>query len=99
MPARRFVQVDVFTDTPFCGNPLAVILDGPGLTDEQMQAIAREMNLSETTFVLPPTEPRRACQSAHLYPTTGVAFRRTSGAGDQLRAGDGGFAPEPWGQV
>ena len=57
MPARRFVQVDVFTDTPFSGNPLAVILDGQGLTGEQMQAIAREMNLSETTFVLPPTDP------------------------------------------
>jgi trans-2,3-dihydro-3-hydroxyanthranilate isomerase len=56
MPARRFVQVDVFTDTPFCGNPLAVILDGQGLTSEQMQAIAREMNLSETTFVLPSTD-------------------------------------------
>jgi trans-2,3-dihydro-3-hydroxyanthranilate isomerase len=55
MPALRLVQVDVFTDTPFCGNPLAVILDGQGLTGEQMQAIAREMNLSETTFVLPAT--------------------------------------------
>jgi trans-2,3-dihydro-3-hydroxyanthranilate isomerase len=57
MPARRFIQVDVFTDTPFCGNPLAVILDGQGLTGEQMQAIAREMNLSETAFVLPSTDP------------------------------------------
>jgi trans-2,3-dihydro-3-hydroxyanthranilate isomerase len=56
MPALRFVQVDVFTDTPFCGNPLAVILDGQGLTGEQMQAIAREMNLSETTFILPSTD-------------------------------------------
>jgi trans-2,3-dihydro-3-hydroxyanthranilate isomerase len=56
MPALRFVQVDVFTETPFCGNPLAVILDGRGLTGEQMQAIAREMNLSETTFILPPTD-------------------------------------------
>jgi trans-2,3-dihydro-3-hydroxyanthranilate isomerase len=53
MPVCRFVQVDVFTDTPYCGNPLAVILDGRGLTDERMQAIAREMNLSETTFILP----------------------------------------------
>ena len=59
MPARRFIQVDVFTDTPFSGNPLAVILDGQGLTGEQMQAIAREMNLSETTFVLPPTTQLR----------------------------------------
>lgn len=55
MPGRRFVQVDVFTDTPLCGNPLAVILDGEGLTGEQMQAVAAEMNLSETTFILPPT--------------------------------------------
>lgn len=53
MPTLRFVQVDVFTDTPFCGNPLAVILDGGELTGEQMQAIAREMNLSETTFIQP----------------------------------------------
>jgi trans-2,3-dihydro-3-hydroxyanthranilate isomerase len=57
MLRRRFVQVDVFTDTPLCGNPLAVVLDGEGLTSEQMQAIAREMNLSETTFLLPPTAP------------------------------------------
>jgi trans-2,3-dihydro-3-hydroxyanthranilate isomerase len=56
MPTLRFVQVDVFTDTPFCGNPLAVILDGRELTGEQMQAIAREMNLSETTFILPSTD-------------------------------------------
>lgn len=56
MPALRFVQVDVFTETPFCGNPLAVILEGQGLTGEQMQAIAREMNLSETTFVLLSTD-------------------------------------------
>jgi trans-2,3-dihydro-3-hydroxyanthranilate isomerase len=55
MPALRVVQVDVFTDKPLCGNPLAVILDGQGLAVEQMQAIARETNLSETTFVLPPT--------------------------------------------
>ena len=47
------VQVDVFTDRAFAGNSLAVILDGRGLTTEQMQAIALEMNLSETTFILP----------------------------------------------
>ncbi|GAM17392.1 hypothetical protein SAMD00019534_005670 [Acytostelium subglobosum LB1] len=54
---RRFKQVDVFTKTPLLGNPLAVILDSDGLTDAQMQGIARWTNLSETTFVLPPTEP------------------------------------------
>jgi PhzF family phenazine biosynthesis protein len=54
---RRFKQVDVFTTAPFKGNPLAVILDADGLSDAQMQAIARWTNLSETTFVLPPTDP------------------------------------------
>jgi PhzF family phenazine biosynthesis protein len=51
-------QVDVFTTTPLCGNPVAVVLDAQGLNSEEMQAIAREMNLSETTFVLPPTTPK-----------------------------------------
>src|SRR6202521_4674991 len=48
-----FVQVDVFTSRPFDGNSLAVVLDGRGLSDAEMQALAREMNLSETTFILP----------------------------------------------
>ncbi|MGZ4731452.1 MAG: PhzF family phenazine biosynthesis protein [Terriglobales bacterium] len=47
------VQVDVFTDRALTGNSLAVFLDGRGLSTEQMQALAREMNLSETTFILP----------------------------------------------
>ena len=50
----RFVQVDVFTDRPFAGNPLAVFPEAAGITDEQMMKIAREMNLSETVFVLEP---------------------------------------------
>jgi PhzF family phenazine biosynthesis protein len=54
---RQFKQVDVFTAVPFKGNPLAVILDASGLSTEQMQAIARWTNLSETTFVLPATDP------------------------------------------
>jgi len=54
---RPFKQVDVFTDTPFFGNPLAVVLDGSDLSDEAMQRFARWTNLSETTFVLPATEP------------------------------------------
>jgi trans-2,3-dihydro-3-hydroxyanthranilate isomerase len=48
-----YVIADVFTDTPFCGNQLAVITDGRGLTSGQMQTIAREFNFAETTFVLP----------------------------------------------
>jgi trans-2,3-dihydro-3-hydroxyanthranilate isomerase len=58
MREYRFVQVDVFTDTPFGGNPLAVFPDAAGLTTVDMQRIAREMNLSETTFVLPPQAPQ-----------------------------------------
>src|SRR5262249_561987 len=49
----EFIQLDVFTQTPLAGNPLAVFPDARGLTDTEMQALAREMNLSETTFILP----------------------------------------------
>jgi trans-2,3-dihydro-3-hydroxyanthranilate isomerase len=49
----EFVQLDVFASERFAGNPLAVFFDGRGLTDAEMQSIAREMNLSETTFILP----------------------------------------------
>jgi len=53
MPVRtyQFVQVDVFTQTPLAGNPLAIFPDAQGLDDAEMQALAREMNLSETTFI------------------------------------------------
>ncbi len=53
MKEYRFIQVDVFTDRPFGGNPLAVFPDAEGLNTAEMQCLAREMNLSETTFVLP----------------------------------------------
>ena len=53
----EFVTVDVFTSVPFGGNPLAVLPQAEGLTGEQMQAVAREFNLSETAFVLPPETP------------------------------------------
>jgi len=52
---RRYSQVDVFSDTPFLGNPLAVVIDADGLSTEAMQRIATWTNLSETTFLLPPT--------------------------------------------
>ena len=57
MQQRPFRQVDVFTAEPYLGNPVAVVQDGSGLTDAQMQAFARWTNLSETTFLLPPTDP------------------------------------------
>jgi trans-2,3-dihydro-3-hydroxyanthranilate isomerase len=53
MHTYEFVQLDVFTQTPLSGNPLAVFPDARGLTDAEMQALAREMNLSETTFIFP----------------------------------------------
>src|SRR5256886_14974373 len=49
----EFVQLDVFTRTPLTGNPLAIFTDARGLDDGEIQALAREMNLSETTFILP----------------------------------------------
>ncbi|KJV35719.1 PhzF family phenazine biosynthesis protein [Luteibacter yeojuensis] len=58
MAHRRFKQVDVFGGPPFMGNPVAVVLDAEGMADEQLAAMARWTNLSETTFVLPPSDPR-----------------------------------------
>jgi len=55
---RRFAQVDVFSATPYLGNALAVVLDGDGLSAERMQRFAAWTNLSETTFVVRPTDPR-----------------------------------------
>ncbi|RZT84092.1 trans-2,3-dihydro-3-hydroxyanthranilate isomerase [Pseudonocardia sediminis] len=57
MSGLHYDVVDVFTDRPYAGNPLAVVRDADDLTGEQMQAIATEFNLSETTFTLPPTDP------------------------------------------
>ena len=57
MKQRLFKQVDVFTAAPYLGNPVAVVLDGDGLTDMQMASFARWTNLSETTFVLTPVDP------------------------------------------
>lgn len=81
---RRYVTVDVFTDRAFGGNQLAVVLDAEGLSTAQMQAIAREFNYSETTFVLP---PRDAAHDAEVriftvnkeipfagHPNVGTAF-------------------------
>lgn len=56
MTQRPFRQVDVFTATPYRGNPVAVVLDGTGLSTEQMQSFTNWTNLSEATFLLPPTQ-------------------------------------------
>jgi trans-2,3-dihydro-3-hydroxyanthranilate isomerase len=70
----RFVQVDVFTDRPFGGNPLAVFPEAHGLTTEEMQSLAREMNLSETTFVLPPSDPAADFKVRIFTPAKEVPF-------------------------
>ena len=92
-----FTQFDVFTSRPLEGNPLAVVHDGAGLADDQMQAIAREMNLSETTFIFPrdkATESERGIRVRIFtvqeelpfagHPTLGTAFflRGNSGASE-----------------
>ena len=56
MQSRRFIQCDVFSPTPTLGNALAVVVDGEGLSTQQMQQFAAWTNLAETTFILPPTE-------------------------------------------
>ena len=83
MRSFRYVVVDVFTDTPLVGNALAVFTDGRGLGEEEMQRLAREMNLSESVFVLPPEAGGNAririfTPSVELpfagHPTLGSAF-------------------------
>ncbi len=74
MTRRRFVTLDVFTETPLAGNPLAVVLDAEGLDKVAMQAIAREFNLSETVFVLPPSEPRHRARLRIFTPLAELPF-------------------------
>lgn len=74
MPTVRYVTVDVFTQTRFTGNPLAVILDAQGLTSADMQNIATEFNYSEVTFVLPPQDPANSAEVRIFTPTMEVPF-------------------------
>ena len=69
-----FVTVDVFTDRKFGGNPLAVVPDATGLTGAQMQAIAGEFNLAETTFVLPPQDRAHTAQVRIFTPRAELPF-------------------------
>src|SRR5437763_9141169 len=95
---RDFVTVDVFTDRRFGGNPLAVVLNAEGLTTAQMQSVAGEFNLSETTFVLPPkhsghtAEVRIFTPKAELpfagHPNVGTAFVLASRIAPGRASGD-----------
>lgn len=72
--SRPFRQVDVFTATPYFGNPVAVVLDGEDLDPRQMQTLARWTNLSETTFVLPPTAAGADYQVRIFTPSSELPF-------------------------
>lgn len=72
--ARPFKQVDVFTDQPFRGNPVAVVVDGSGLDRDQMQRFASWTNLSETTFLLPPGDPRADYRVRIFTPVSELPF-------------------------
>jgi PhzF family phenazine biosynthesis protein len=71
---RQFAQVDVFTAEPYLGNPVAVVLDGAGLADEEMRRFARWTNLSETTFVLPPESPEADYRVRIFTPSVELPF-------------------------
>jgi PhzF family phenazine biosynthesis protein len=71
---RAFKQVDVFTATPYLGNPLAVVLDGAGLSDAEMAAFARWTNLSETTYLLPPMQPEADYRVRIFTPDSELPF-------------------------
>jgi PhzF family phenazine biosynthesis protein len=72
--ARAFTQVDVFTHEPYLGNPVAVVHDGEGLSDAEMQQFASWTNLSETTFLLPPTDPGADYRVRIFTPTLELPF-------------------------
>jgi trans-2,3-dihydro-3-hydroxyanthranilate isomerase len=74
MPTYAFVTLDVFTDRRFGGNPLAVFPDARGLSDADMQALAAEFNLSETTFVLPPSDPANTARVRIFNRTAEMPF-------------------------
>jgi trans-2,3-dihydro-3-hydroxyanthranilate isomerase len=97
-PGYAFVTADVFTDQRFAGNPLAVFPDARGLTAEQMGMIAREFNLSETTFVLPPERPEHTRRVRIFtpgkelpfagHPTIGTAIALAAGGHIQCTDGE-----------
>lgn len=97
MRAYRYLRIDVFTNRPFQGNPLAVFPTAQGLDARTMQQIAREMNLSETTFVLPPTKAGAVARVRIFtidrelplagHPVVGTAFALAATGALELRPG------------
>jgi predicted PhzF superfamily epimerase YddE/YHI9 len=83
----RIYQVDAFTRTRFSGNPAGVVPDAAGLDEAQMQAIARELNNSETAFILPSGGPDHDVHVRFFTPTTEVQMRR-AGLSGWIRQGE-----------
>ncbi|MFI6548241.1 PhzF family phenazine biosynthesis protein [Streptomyces prunicolor] len=94
MPRNRsFMQVDVFSTSPYSGNPVAVVLDGTGLSDEEMQGLARWTDLSETTFVLPPTVPEADYRLRIFAPGSELPFAGHPTLGSARAWLEGGGTP------
>ncbi|MFC7514555.1 PhzF family phenazine biosynthesis protein [Herbaspirillum sp. GCM10030257] len=99
MIQRRFRQVDVFTTLPYQGNPVAVILDGDGLTTEQMQAISRWTNLSETTFVCTAADPSADYRLRIFCPASEMRFAGHPTIGSAHALLTSGFRPKQEGML
>jgi PhzF family phenazine biosynthesis protein len=97
--SRAFTQVDVFSATPYLGNPVAVVLDGTDLTGEQMQRLARWTNLSETTFVLPPTAPEADYRLRIFTPGGELSFAGHPTLGSARAWLDNGGTPQHAGRI
>jgi len=92
---HHFLQLDVFTDRPFCGNPLAVFPEAEGISDERMMQIAREMNLSETVFVLPSQEEKVLRRLRIFTPMREIPFAGHPIVGTWTALAQGGVAQPP----
>ncbi len=91
MPLRRFMQLDVFADRPMRGNPLAVVIDAEAIDDATMQAFARWTNLSETTFLLPPTSPAADYRVRIFTPRQELPFAGHPSVGSAYAAIEAGW--------
>jgi len=95
MPSYHFLQFDVFTDRAFCGNPLAVFPEAEGLSDDQMMKIAREMNLSETVFVLKPESEKVLRRLRIFTPVREIPFAGHPIVGTWTALAQEGVVPLP----
>jgi PhzF family phenazine biosynthesis protein len=97
--SRAFMQVDVFSTTPFLGNPVAVVLDGADVTDTEMQQLARWTNLSETTFILPATAPEADYRLRIFAPGGELPFAGHPTLGSARAWLEGGGTPRHPGRI